>query len=157
MAARKPYFRAFDGWWYAQIRVAAKRKQIKLLKGKENEQEAYRAFCRLLADFEGEAPKPQAMTAATVSDLFLDFSEKHHKPETFQLYRYYLQDFCETHAVSTISARFIRRSSWMAGSSFRPMSPRIAPNDMQFCRPPFTRNSTPTGDRLGCGSATRPN
>jgi hypothetical protein len=53
---RKPYFRTFDGWWYAQVRVGTKRKQIKLIKGKENEQEAYRAFCRLLADHDGEAP-----------------------------------------------------------------------------------------------------
>ena len=95
--ARKPYFRAFDGWWYAQVRVGAKRKQIKLIKGKENEQEAYRAFCRVIADHEGEAPKPQATTVAAVCDLFLDHSEKHNKPDTFQLYRYYLQDFCETH------------------------------------------------------------
>jgi integrase len=95
--ARKPYFRAFDGWWYAQVRVGAKRKQIKLVKGKENEQEAYRAFCRVLADHEGDAPPPTAMTVAAVCDLFLDQSEKNNKPETFQLYRYYLQDFCETH------------------------------------------------------------
>jgi integrase len=95
--ARKPYFRTFDGWWYAQVRVGAKRKQIKLIKGKENEQEAYRAFCRVIADHEGEAPKPQAVTVAAVFDLFLDHSEKHNKPDTFQLYRYYLQDFCNTH------------------------------------------------------------
>ena len=35
---RKPFFRAFDGWWYAQVRVGATRKQVKLVKGKENEQ-----------------------------------------------------------------------------------------------------------------------
>ena len=93
--ARKPYFRAFDGWRYAQLRVGAKRKQIKLVKGKENEQEAYRAFCR--ADHEGDAPPPQAMTVAAVCDLFLDQSEQNNKPETFQLDRYYLQDFCEIH------------------------------------------------------------
>ena len=55
------------------------------MKGKESEQEAYRAFCRLLADYEGEAPKPQAMTVATVCDLFLDHSQKHNKPDAFQL------------------------------------------------------------------------
>ena len=82
--SRKPYFRAFDGWWYAQVRVGAKRKQIKLVKGKENEQEAYRAFCRVLADHEGEAPPPQAMTVAAVCDLFLDQSEKNNLPETFR-------------------------------------------------------------------------
>src|SRR5947207_15914494 len=37
------------------------------------------------------------MTVAAVCDLFLDHSEKHHQPDTFGLYRYYLQDFCDTH------------------------------------------------------------
>ena len=95
--ARKPYFRTFDGWWYAQLRVGAKRKQIKLVKGKENEQEAYRAFCRLIADQEGEVPKPQAMTVAALCDLFLDYSERNNKSDTYQMYRHFLQDFCDTH------------------------------------------------------------
>jgi hypothetical protein len=68
--ARKPYFRVFDGCWYAQLRVGAKRKQIKLVKGKKNEQEAYRAFCRHLAEHEGEAPAPQARTVAVLCNLF---------------------------------------------------------------------------------------
>jgi hypothetical protein len=34
--SKKPYFRAFDGWWYVQLRVGGKRKQVKLVKGKEN-------------------------------------------------------------------------------------------------------------------------
>jgi integrase len=95
--ARKPYFRQFDGWWYAQVRVGAKRKQIKLIKGKENEQEAYRAFCRLVAEHEGDAPKPQALTVAAVCDLFLEHSQRHNKPVTYEMYRHFLQDFCNTH------------------------------------------------------------
>ncbi|HEX3146742.1 MAG TPA: hypothetical protein VHR66_01495 [Gemmataceae bacterium] len=95
--SRKPFFRSFDGWWYAQIRVGTKRKQVKLVKGKENEQEAYRAFCRLIADHDGEAPAPAALTVASVCDLFLDHSKTHHKTETYQFYRSYLQDFCNTH------------------------------------------------------------
>jgi integrase len=95
--ARKPYFRAFDGWWYAQVRVGTKRKQIKLVKGKEKEQEAYRAFCRLLADHEGEAPVAEARTVAVICDLFLDYSQKHHKPDTYAVYKHFLQDYCELH------------------------------------------------------------
>ncbi|MCE9567116.1 MAG: site-specific integrase [Planctomycetes bacterium] len=95
--ARKPYFRTFDGWWYAQVRVGAKRKQIKLVKGKEKEQEAYQAFCRLVADHDGDAPAPRAITVAVLSDLFLDHSQKHHKPDTFALYKHFLQDFCDLH------------------------------------------------------------
>ena len=95
--ARKPYFRTFDGWWYAQLRVGTKRKQIKLVKGKENEQEAYPPFCRLLAEHEGEAPQPQARTVAVLCDLFLDHSQQHHDPETYKLYKHFLQDFCDLH------------------------------------------------------------
>jgi integrase len=95
--ARKPFFRAFDGWWYAQVRVGTKRKQIKLVKGKENEQDAYRAFCRLLADHEGDAPAPKAITVAVLCDLFLDHSQKHNEPDTYALYKHFLQDFCDLH------------------------------------------------------------
>jgi integrase len=114
--SRKPFFRSFDGWWYAQIRVGTKRKQVKLVKGKENEQEAYRAFCRLLADHEGEAPKAEALTVASVCDLFLDYSQKQHKPETYQLYRYYLQDFCDTHGRRmAVELKPFHVSRWLDG------------------------------------------
>jgi len=53
---KKPFFRAFDGCWYAQTRLGGKRKQVKLLdtssdpiRGRENEEAALRAF--QLADF----------------------------------------------------------------------------------------------------------
>ena len=38
---RKPYFREFDGWWYAQVRVGTKRKQVKLVKGRDQGRRAY--------------------------------------------------------------------------------------------------------------------
>jgi hypothetical protein len=40
MAARKPFFRAYDGWSYAQIRIGTKRKQVKLVKGADHEEDA---------------------------------------------------------------------------------------------------------------------
>ena len=89
---RKPFFRAFDGWWYAQIRVGKKRKQIKLVKGKEKEKEAYQAFCRLLA--EDAVPPPSTFLVCNVCDLFLQHSERHHEPETFEWYEHFLQNFC---------------------------------------------------------------
>ena len=93
--SKKPFFREFDGWWYAQVRVGDKRKQVKLVKGKEKEQEAYRAFCRVMAEHDGKVPEPTRLTATSVCDLFLDHSEKHNGPRTFEWYKGYLQDFCE--------------------------------------------------------------
>ena len=49
MAARKPWFRAFDGWWYAQLCEGGRRKQIKLVQGKDKKKEAITAFHRLMA------------------------------------------------------------------------------------------------------------
>ncbi|MBP3957861.1 hypothetical protein J8F10_21620 [Gemmata sp. G18] len=92
---RKPFIRAFDGWWYAQISVGSKRKQVKLVKGKENEREAYRTFCPLVAD-EGQVnPATANQSVATVCDFFLDASRRAHKPDTFEWHRYYLQSFCD--------------------------------------------------------------
>ena len=62
--ARKPFFRAFDGWWYAYSGSGTKRKQVKLVKGKSNEREAYQAYFRLMAEEPGVVPVN--MVAATV-------------------------------------------------------------------------------------------
>jgi integrase len=94
---KKPFFRKFDGWWYAQIAVGNKRKQVKLVKGKDNEREAYRAFCRLMTDEGQMQPDGANQSVANICDLFLDASQRQHKPETFAQNRYYLQDFCERH------------------------------------------------------------
>lgn len=92
---RKPYFRNFDGWWYAQINQGGKRKQHKLVKGKDKEQDAYRAFCRLMADETGELPDQTAQTVATVCDFFLDRSQRDCKASTYELYKSFLQSFCD--------------------------------------------------------------
>ncbi len=92
---RKPYFREFDGWWYAQIRAGKKRKQVKLVRGRENEQEAYRAFCRLMAEEGGRVPEPTRLTVAVLCDLFLDHSERHNDRRTYDWYKKFLQDFCD--------------------------------------------------------------
>jgi len=94
---RKPFFRAFDGWWYAQITIAGKRKQIRLVKGQENEREAYRSFCRLMADEGQIEPSSTNQSVATICDLFLEASLRTNQPTTYDWHRYYLQSFCERH------------------------------------------------------------
>jgi integrase len=92
---RKPFFRKFDGWWYAQINKGGRRKQIKLVKGKDKKQEAYRAFCRLVADETGELPTASAHTVASVCDFFLDLANRTWERSTFALHQNYLQRFCD--------------------------------------------------------------
>ncbi len=94
---RKPYFRAFDGWWYVQLRVGKKRKQVKLVKGRDKEAEAYRAFCRLLAEETGQIQEPTKLAVASLCDLFLEHSQRHNDPATYEWYKSFLQDFCEHH------------------------------------------------------------
>jgi integrase len=40
-------------------------------------------------------PKASDIKVCQVCDLFLDWSEKHHEPDTYHGYRDFLQDFCE--------------------------------------------------------------
>jgi hypothetical protein len=60
---KKPFYRAFDDWWYVQLDASGKRTQKKLVKGKANEAEAYQAFYRPMADGP-DLPAPTTATAA---------------------------------------------------------------------------------------------
>jgi len=60
----KPFFREFDGWWHAQVRVGTKRKQVKLVKGRENERRAYELFNELKAK---EPEEVQWLTVGTMT------------------------------------------------------------------------------------------
>ncbi len=92
---KKPFFRAFDGWWYAQIRVGSKRVQKKLVKGRENEAQAWKEFHRLMAQDPSALPEPTSLKVAHVCDLFLSHSERHNEPRTYEWYRKFLQSFCD--------------------------------------------------------------
>jgi integrase len=96
MARRKkrpqPFFRRFDGWWYVQIG----KRQLKLARGQDNEEAAWRAYHRVMADQGPAAPAAPLRdpTVTAVCNLFLDFSHKAHAPRTYQFYRDFLEDFC---------------------------------------------------------------
>jgi integrase len=99
---RKPFFRAFDGCWYAQTREGGKRKQKKLLdrkgepiRGREREAEAWKAFHREMAQDPANVPDASRLAVAHVCDLFLSHAEKHNDARTFAWYRKFLQSFCE--------------------------------------------------------------
>ena len=63
MARRKkrpePFFRRFDGWWYVQIG----KRQIKLARGQDNEEAAWRAYYRVMAE---QGPAVPAAPCATL-------------------------------------------------------------------------------------------
>jgi len=88
----EPFFRRFDGWWYVQIG----KQQIKLARGEDNEDAAWRAYYRVMAR-QGPAVPAAVLkdpTVTAVCNLFLDFSLKAHKPRTYGYYRDFLEDFC---------------------------------------------------------------
>jgi integrase len=47
-----------------------------------------------MASGTGRLPEAGTLHVATVCDLFLDYSQKHHASDTFRGYRDFLQDFC---------------------------------------------------------------
>src|SRR4051812_16405396 len=53
------------------------------------------AYHRLMASDLRTLPEGDKLHVATVCDLFLDYSQKHHAPDTFRGYQDFLQDFCE--------------------------------------------------------------
>lgn len=118
---RKPFFRAFDGCWYAQTRVGPKRKQVKLLdkdgdpvRGRENEAEAYQAFHRLMALDPAALPEASRLKVAQVCDLFLTHSERHNEPRTFEWYKKYLQSFCDLYgALAALDVKPFHVTRWL--------------------------------------------
>jgi integrase len=89
----KPWYRASKDAWYVQFNG----RKVRLAKGRDNEKAAQQAFYKLMANGSGKLPEADTLRVATVCDLFLDYSEKHHVPDTFAWYKQYLQDFCDLH------------------------------------------------------------
>jgi integrase len=120
----KPYFREFDGWWYAQVRVGTKRKQIKLVKGRENERRAYELFAELKAKEPEEVVEAASLTVFEAFKLFMDWSRKAQASATAELARHFLQSFidhvydrkpCGKLKVSALKPLHV--TDWLAGAT----------------------------------------
>ncbi len=85
---RTPWFRDSKDAWYVQYRG----KQVRLAKGRENSPEAMKAFYRLMAA--DDIPATAEIRVVQVCDLFLEWSQRHHQPETYNWCKHYLQSFC---------------------------------------------------------------
>ena len=58
-------------------------------------EEIEKAYHCLMATANRKLPEASTLRVATVCDLFLDFSQKHHTDDTYRGYKDFLQDFCE--------------------------------------------------------------
>lgn len=107
MRPRHPWYRAQTNSWYVEIAgeqkylgkhpegspVPRKRKRGESPPRPPAEIEG--AWHRLMASGAGKVPDTSELHVATICDLFLDFSQKHHTEKTYRGYRDFLQDFCE--------------------------------------------------------------
>lgn len=94
MRRPEPWYRASKEAWYVQFGD----KQVRLAKGPKDatEKEAFDAYYRLMAHRPENLPKGDDL----LCDLFLDHSKAHHEPDTFRLYKHFLQRFCKSYGRS---------------------------------------------------------
>jgi integrase len=91
MRPRKPWFRKSTDSWYVEIDG----KQRLLAKGKGSKAEAEAAFYRIMAAGGMIPANDNGLNVATLCDLFLDFSQRHNKPETYKWHKHFLTLFCQ--------------------------------------------------------------
>jgi integrase len=109
MRPTSPWFRKSKNKWYVEIRG----KQEPLgrhpegapepRKGKNGSwnvpAEIMTAYHKLMATDPANLPKAADIKVCQVCDLFLDYSERHHQPDTFRGYKDFLQDFCDMYGL----------------------------------------------------------
>ena len=94
MRPHQPWFRKQTGCYYVEVAG----RQINL--GKDHK-EAMKRFHRLMAD---EVRVPSRITVDTLADLFLDWCGAENSPETYEWYKWYLQNFAKTHGSLDVSS-----------------------------------------------------
>lgn len=104
MRPYRPWYRKGTNTWYVEVKgsQAPLGKHPEELppprKGKNGwspPAEIMTAFHRLMASDPASVPRAEEVRVCVVCDLFLDWSSKHHKPDTFRGYKDFLQDFCD--------------------------------------------------------------
>lgn len=92
MKSPEPYFRTFDGWWYIQLWVNGRRKQIKLAKGKDNEALAMQEWHKLCASQPATLAVPEG-SVLELLDRFIKNGPDEVSTATFDWYHHFLKDF----------------------------------------------------------------
>jgi integrase len=98
MQQPQPYFRKFDGWWYVQLRLGGKRKQVKLAKGEDNKPAALTEWHKLLSQPEPQpAPTPvNPQAVVCLLDEFLGHVIQEKATKTADWYRHFLTSFAKS-------------------------------------------------------------
>ncbi len=89
----KPFFRKHDGWWYVQLRTGSKRFLKKLVKGKENRQEAFTLFNQLMEQGTDNIPPPTKVRVSDILAAFLKHAAETTAERTFEWYKAFLVTF----------------------------------------------------------------
>lgn len=108
MRPMKPWYRASKQKWYVEI--GGKQQPLGKhpegapppKKGKNGwnvPPEIMAAFHKLMATDPTHLPKADEIKVCQVCDLFLDYSERHHQPDTYRGYKDFLQDFSEMYGL----------------------------------------------------------
>lgn len=106
MRPYKPWYRKATNTWYVEVGgkqnpLGKHPEDLPLPKKGKNgwvpPPEITTAFHRLMAYDPANLPKTATIRVCQVCDLFLDWSSKHHKPDTYKWYRYFLQNFSDQH------------------------------------------------------------
>ena len=84
----EPWFRASRNTWYVTINGRQQNLHT------ADEGEAYRRWHSLMVQAQQAPLAPQAKVAEVLA-LFADYSERHHKPATYQWHRHFLQTFLD--------------------------------------------------------------
>ncbi len=118
MRPHHPWYRAANASWYVEIGgeqkllgrhpegAAPPRKRKRGEPAPRPPQAIEQAYHLLMAADPASLPKTDSLHVATVCDLFLDFSQKHHAPDTYRGYKDFLQDFCQLYG--TLLARDLK-------------------------------------------------
>ena len=124
MHSPKPWYRRSNDSWYVQIGP----EQIRLAKGKDQEPEALRQFYELMAQQDlAQHEAPALCNVASLCDLYLDWSERHHAPTTFDWYRRFLQYFCNQCGSLTLAqVQPFHVTRWMDAHNWNDSSRRAA-------------------------------
>ncbi len=105
----KPWYRKSDGWWYIYDTRNGKRRQVKLVKGKDNKEAAYDRWHELSLQPE---IKVSTLSVKSLIDTYLDHVQEEKAPTTYDRCLYYLQSFCD-HIGDVFAIQPRHVSSWI--------------------------------------------
>lgn len=110
----RPWFRAQNGWWMVQLDG----EQMKLVRGKENRDQAHTRFHELMLQRAANpAPVSEAPTVASIIDLYLASAARRLSPETLPMLKRRLQGFAESHGWRLIRDCLpFHLTSWLEGN-----------------------------------------